>query len=71
MADIIITIPADKLQLVKDWVASRVSGTNTWSDADFADYVDSYITNKFRAEIRSFQQREYLEDSFVFDDPLT
>ena len=70
MADIVITIPTDKLPLVKEWVASRVSGTESWTDQEFAEYVDVYITSKFRAEIRSFQEREYLT-GFVFDDPVT
>ena len=70
MADIIITIPANKLQLVKDWVDSRTNaGINEgWSDAEYADYVDSYITSWFRAQMYQFQMSEY-QKSFVFDDP--
>lgn len=68
MADIIVTIPANKLQLVKDWVDSRVSDTVGWTDQQYADYVDSYITSHFRSIMYQFQMSEY-QKSFVFDDP--
>lgn len=70
MADITITIPADKLQLIKDWVDSRVSDTAQWTDQQYADYVDIYITSWFRGQMRAFQRGEYME-TFVFDDPVT
>lgn len=70
MAQIIIDIPDLKLPLIKAWVDSRVSNTTGWADSDYADYADTYITAKFRAVIRQFQQQQYLDDNFTFDDPF-
>ena len=69
MAQIIIEIPDLKLPLVKAWVDSRVSDTQGWSDAQYAGYVDGFVTSHLRAMIYGFQQGEYLKD-FVFDDPI-
>lgn len=70
MAQIIVEIPDAKLPLVKAWVDSRTNAgiVEGWSDAQYAAYVDTYITSRLRAEIYNFQMSEYQKD-FVFDDP--
>lgn len=71
MANIVIEIPDNKLDVVKAWVQSRVSPATwaSWTNADYAKYVDIYLTNILRSEIYRFQQSEWSK-SFVFDDPL-
>lgn len=72
MPNIIIEIPDEKIQLVKDWVDSRTNAgiVEGWSDAQYAAYVDSYITSHFRAQVYNYQQNEYTKN-FVFDDPTS
>ena len=72
MADIIVTIPTDKLPLVKAWVDSRTNEgiVEGWIDAQYAEWVDDFITSHFRSLIYNFQVSEY-QKTFVFDDPIT
>lgn len=71
MADLTVTIPDNKLQLIKDWVQSRMSPETYagWTDADYANYVEIYLASRLRAEVLAFQRGEYM-NSFVFDDPI-
>ncbi len=59
MPNIIIEIPDEKIQLVKDWVDSRTNAgiVEGWSDAQYAAYVDSYITSHFGRSLCWFHLR--------------
>lgn len=71
MADITITIPDTKLPLVKAWVESRLTPDTYlgWLDADYANYVKTYMTQRLQADVETYQRNEYLK-TFLFDDPL-
>lgn len=71
MAELIVTVPDNKIQLVIDWVQSRMSPASYqgWVNTDYVNYVETYLASRLRAEVRSQQLREH-SDTFVFDDPV-
>jgi len=72
MAEIIIEIPDTKVDLIKSWVESRVAPDiyATWTNQDYVNYVDDFITDSFKKVIKSFQETQHFS-TFVFDDPTT
>lgn len=71
MADLTVTVPDEKLPLVVAWVQSRMSPASYegWTNADYQDYVETYLQSRLRAEVRSQQLSDY-QETFVFDDPF-
>ena len=71
MADLTVTVPDNKIQLVIDWVQSRMSPAtyDGWTNADYVDYVETYLASNLRGNVRGYQEKEYVK-SFTFDDPV-
>ena len=68
MADITVTVPDDKVQLVKDMVLSRTSEPDL-TNAEIVDWVEAYFINILRRLVREYQKGLY-DATFVFDDPV-
>ena len=71
MADLTVTVPDNKIPLIKEWVQSRMSPASYqgWVDADYVDYIETYLASILRSQVRKQQANDY-QDGFVFDDPI-
>ncbi len=68
MAELTITVPADKVQLVRDMVAFR-NNTPDMTDQEIIDYVVFLLTQQLKRWCQEQQQAD-LYGTFIFDDPV-
>jgi hypothetical protein len=68
MPDLIITVPLDKVQLVRDMVEHR-NNTPDMLDQDIIDYAVWMLTQQLKRWCQEQQQAD-LYGTFVFDDPV-
>jgi len=69
VAEIIVTVPDDKVILVKDMVLSRMSNPDL-TNAEVVGWVEAYLAQTLRRLVRDYQKSKF-DETFIFDDPVS
>lgn len=68
MADITITIPTDKVPLVKAMILDRTNQPDL-TNPELVAWLESYLISTVRGLVHDYQLREFA-NTFIFDNPI-